>query len=267
LASLEDEMNDWLEVEEAQGLGGLRLVITASVPGPWGEAAKGVFRVKGIPFAKVRQVGGQENDALFAWTGHRNAPIAVYEDETPRVGWVEVLHLAERLAPEPALIPSDPADRALFFGLSHELMSEGGFGWCRRLMLFQQTAGDADEPPEALRPTLGRMFRQYGYSAAAARRAPGRVAEILGLLSDQLARQREAGHAYLMGAQPSALDLYTAAMLGIVSPLPEAQCAMPSAMRGMYQSSDDVVNAALDPALLAHRDLVYEKHMGLPVDL
>ena len=56
-------------------------------------------------------------------------------------------------------------------------------------------------------------------------------------------------------------------MLGIVSPLPDAQCPMPGAMRAAYASEDPVVRAALDPALLEHRDLVYEKHLGLPVDL
>jgi glutathione S-transferase len=258
---------EWLSVEDARQRGGLRLVITAGVPGPWGEAAKAVFRVKGVPFVKVRQQVGQPNDALFAWTGHRNAPIAVYEDEMPRTGWVEILHLAERLAPEPALIPSDPAQRALFFGLCHELMSEGGFGWCRRLMLFRESIGDSDERSGAPRPPLGRMFQQYGYSLAGARAAPRRIAEILGVLSEQLRSQRAAGHTYLMGAEPSALDLYWAAMAGIAAPLPPEECAVSDGMRALYTATDPVVAAALDPALLEHRDLVYAKHMGLPVDL
>ena len=70
-----------------------------------------------------------------------------------------------------------------------------------------------------------------------------------------------------MGPQLTALDLYCSAMLGIVSPLPPEQCAMSDMMRGMYASTHPEVKAAADPALLAHRDLVYEKHMGLPVDL
>lgn len=260
-------MSDWLSVEQARELPGLRLAITVGVPGPWGEAAKGVFRVKGIPFAKVRQQGGAPNDALFAWTGHRNAPVAVYEDEPPRVGWVEILQLAERLAPEPALIPADEAERALFFGLSHELMGEDGLGWCRRLMLFRQAVGGADEPPEAPRPRFGRMFRQYGYRAEEARRAPDRIVAILRLLSDRLRGQRLAGHAYLMGPRLTALDVYCAAMLGLLAPLPPEHCAMPDPMRALYAAGDPRIEAALDPALKAHRDLIYEKHLGLPVDL
>ncbi|MGH0028266.1 MAG: hypothetical protein ACQGVC_00620 [Myxococcota bacterium] len=252
----------WKEVEEARDLPGLRLVLTEGVPGPWGEAAKGVFRAKGIPFVKVRQKAGSENDALFAWTGHRNAPVAIYEDERPRAGWVEILNLAERLAPEPSLVPRDPTERVLFFGLAHELMSEGGFGWCRRLLLFQGSA-DGDEPIEPLRPMLGRMFRQYGYSAAAAAAAPQRVAGILRLLSEQLAAQRAKGHAYLMGERLSALDVYWAAMAALGFPLPHEQCPMSRPMRDAYTTAPPEV----DPALLALRDRVYEKHLGLPVDL
>jgi len=260
-------MSDWIEVDEARPLPGLRLVLTAGVPGPWGEAAKGVFRAKGIDFARVRQVGGQPNDALEAWTGHRNAPIAMYEDERPRTGWVEILALAERLAPEPALVPEDPEERVLLFGLAHELMGEGGFGWCRRLMLFRASLGDAEEPPEPMRAALGRMLAQYDYSREAAERAPERVAEILGLLSARLRTQREAGRRYLLGERLSALDIYAAAMLGIAAPLPEEVCPMPKAMRAMYASPHPLVDAALDPALLEHRDFVYRTYLGLPVEL
>ena len=65
-------------------LSGLRLVLTAGVPGPWGEAAKGVFHVKGVPFARVRQEAGAANQELVEWTGHDNAPVAVYDDERAR---------------------------------------------------------------------------------------------------------------------------------------------------------------------------------------
>ena len=258
---------EYLDVARARALPGLRLVLTAGLPGPWGEAAKGVFHAKGIPFARVAQQGGADNDALYAWTGHRNAPVAVYDDEPPRTGWSEILWLAERLRPEPALVPADPAERWLCFGLSHELMGEGGFGWCRRLMLFQKSAGEDGAPLPAMRPLLERMFQQYGYSAEAARRAPARAAQILRLLSEQLAAQRAQGHAYLMGAQLCALDIYWAAMAGIVQPLPAEQCPMPEGMRAVYGDLAPELLRALDPALLAHRDRIYEKHLGLPIDL
>lgn len=260
-------MAEWIDVEKARDLPGLRLVLTAGVPGPWGEAAKGIFHVKRIPFARVRQDMGASNDALFAWTGHRNAPIAVYESEPGRTGWAEILFLAERLAPEPSLIPADPAARALMFGLAHELMGENGFGWCRRLLLFRIAMGDALEPPPPLRPLLGRMVAQYRYSPAAADAARPRVASILRLLSERLRAEQRAGNAYLMGRSLTALDLYWAAMAALVLPLPDALCPMPETMRRSYTVTDPMIVQALDPALIEHRDMIYERHLELPIEL
>ncbi|MGH7337705.1 MAG: hypothetical protein ACREI7_09010, partial [Myxococcota bacterium] len=201
---------EYVDVERARALPGLRLALTTGVPGPWGEAAKGIFHAKKIPFVRVAQTAGADNDALYAWTGHRNAPIAVYEDEPARTGWAEILWLAERLCPEPALLPADPEDRIRCLGLAEELMGVSGFGWCRRLMLLRPGMGDSDTPPEAMRATLGRMARQYGYSRASADAAPDRVAQILGVLSRQLAAQRVSGRRYLVGDRLSAIDIYWA---------------------------------------------------------
>jgi len=45
-----------------------------------------------------------------------------------RTGWLEILNLAERLAPLPGLLPPDPAQRALVVGRSNELLGEWGLG-------------------------------------------------------------------------------------------------------------------------------------------
>jgi glutathione S-transferase len=260
-------MSDWIDVEKARTLPGLRLALTVGLPGPWSESAKGIFHVKQIPFARVRQEAGGDNEAHFEWTGQRNAPIAVYEREPARSGWLEILNLAERLAPQPSLIPEDPDARVRMLGLAHELMSENGFGWCRRLMLFSPAMGDSDEPPETLRPLLGRMLRQYGYSRDAARAASQRVKQILQLFSKQLRAQQAAGHAYLMGESLTALDIYWAAMAALVAPLPRELCAMPEPMRKGYTVTQPDLLEALDPALLEHRDRIYERHLELPLVL
>jgi glutathione S-transferase len=257
----------YVEIERARAMPGLRLALTTGVPGPWGEAAKGIFHAKGIPFTRVAQTAGTDNDALFAWTGYRNAPVAVYESEPARTGWAEILWLAERLRPEPALLPADPEARVRCFGIAQELMGEGGFGWCRRLMLLRISMGDADSPPEAMRPVLGRMVRQYGYSRAAADAAPERVAQILAVLSRQLAAQRAAGKRYLIGDRLSAADIYWAAMAALVAPLPADVCPMPEMLRGLYADPGPRVAAALDPALLEHRDRIYREHMEFPIAL
>jgi glutathione S-transferase len=258
---------DYVDIERARSLPGLRLVLTTGVPGPWGEAAKGMFHAQGIPFVRVAQAAGQANDALFAWTGHRNAPVAMYEDERPRTTWSEILWLAERLRPERSLVPADDEERVRCFGVCHELMGENGFGWSRRLMLLSLSLGEASEPSEAMRPVLGRMVRQYGYSWEAAQAAPARLASILGVLSRQLAAQRSAGRRYLFGEALSVADVCWAAMAGIVSPLPRDVCPMPEAMHALYGDVHPFVAAALDPALLEHRDFVYQKHLEFPLAL
>ena len=80
-------MREYLEVERAKTAGGLRLVLTVGVPGPWGEAAKSLFYVKKIPYVAIAQEGGATNQALREWTGFDNAPQAIYEDERPRISW------------------------------------------------------------------------------------------------------------------------------------------------------------------------------------
>lgn len=255
----------WVSVAQARTLPGLRLVLTTGVPGPWGEAAKGVLHVRGVPFVKVPQAGGQTNEALVAWTGESNAPQAVYEDERVRTGWSEIIALAERLGKGPSLVPDDPRDRVRMYGLIHELAGEGGFGWCRRLLLFEPVMGlPSDHPARVL---VDPMARRYGFSPEAARAAGARAAEVLVLLADRLRAQREAGSRYLVGDRLSALDVYWAAFAALLEPLPEALCAMAAPMRLAYSQRHPAIDAALDPALLSHRDLVYERHLELPIDL
>ena len=67
---------DYLEVEEGREADGLRLVLTAGGPGPWSEAAKAVFHVKGLAWTPVRQNAGEANEALARWTGQTSAPVA-----------------------------------------------------------------------------------------------------------------------------------------------------------------------------------------------
>src|SRR5262245_46172106 len=134
-------------------------------------------------------------------------------------------------------------------------------------MLLRPGMGDSDTPSEPMRATLGRMARQYGYSRAAADSAPERAAQILGLLSRQLAAQRVSGRAYLIGDKLSAADIYWAAMAALVAPLPADVCAMPEMLRGLYGNPGPRAAAALDPALLEHRDRIYREHMEFPLVL
>jgi len=249
---------NYVEVEEAKGMRGLRLALSAGVPGPWGEAAKYVFHVKAVPYTPVRQVGGGANEALRRWTGHANAPVAVYDDEDPRTQWAEILALAERLGRGPSLVPDDPETRVRMFGLANEICGQQGFGWQRRLIMISElgTGNDA----------MRTLAERYGFEPAAAAAAPGRTAEILRLLVAQLRAQRARGVPYFVGDALSALDLYWTAFAAMLEPLPDDVCRMPRGIRFAYSLRDETVRAAADPILIEHRDFVYRTHLGLPLD-
>ena len=242
---------EYTEIEDAIGYDGLRLVLTAGVPGPWGESAKGIFDVKKIPYLPVRQNAGQHDERLLGWTRQTSAPVAMYQGERPRSGWAEILFLAERLEPQPALLPADPGDRALALGLAHEICGEHGLGWTRRLMLFRDARVEPDTMPW-----------KYGCDdRGSVDRAEARAVEILDLLAGQLRRQREVGRRFLVGASLSAVDVYWACFSNLVVPLPHELSPMPEMIRNAYASWRD---APVDPALIAHRDEVFEAHLGLP---
>ena len=260
-------MSEYLDPEAARDLPGLRLVLTAGVPGPWGEAAKSIFYVKKVDYIPVRQDGGMPNEALEAWTGQVNAPQAVLDDEEARSGWTEILLLAERMSPKPSLIPVEPLERALCFGLSHEICSEDGLGWCRRLQLLApMLSGPDSESNPALAPgrTLASRYGYHGPEQLEA--ADERICQILRLFSKQLATQRKAGSGYLVGRSLSAVDIYWATFATLLRPLPHELCPMPEAIRNSYSVLTPSIESTLDEALTKHRDRIYERHLRLPLD-
>ncbi len=258
-------MADYVSIEEARAASGLRLVLTQGVPGPWGEAAKAIFHVKGIPYLRVPQDGGGDNAELVAWTGHANAPTAVWNNEAPLAGRNEILLLAERIAPDPPLLPADPFDRATVLGISHEIGGEDGFGWCRRHQLLAPMFAMPD-PPEVLAKTRDNLGQRYAYSEAAVVRASVRCVDILNGLSARLHRQRDAGSDYFVGDGLTAADLYWATFCAIAAPLPQDVCSMSPFMRAGYTLTEGPVFDAIDPILLEHRDRIYDRHLELPLD-
>lgn len=252
-----------VSLSAARALPGLRLVVLQGLPSPWSQAAKAILRVKRIPYTLVHRTESDPPGALEAWTGQASFPAAMYEDERPRTGWAEILLLAERLRPEPALVPADPERRAFLFGLCHELCGEMGLAWCRRLEMV--ATGMRRTPPDPIAVWLG---GKYGYSPESAALAPGRVRDVLGLLGELLAESRARGGSHLLGAELSALDLYWATFCNIVSPLPPELLPMPEAWRPLFTSPDPGVHEQLaKTGLLAHRDRIYRDHLELPVAL
>jgi glutathione S-transferase len=235
-------MPKYVEVEDARSMSGLRLVLSPGVPGPWSEAAKGIFYVKKLAYIPVRQKMGID-PVLREWTAQDSAPVAIYNDERPRSTWIEQLFLAERLGPEPALIPLSLEDRVAMFGYANELCGERGFSWSKRLLLFHTslTAPGASEQVLKLTRVLA---VKYGYDPALVHEARERVAEILRALSARIEQQRRAGSRYLIGNQLSALDIYWATFCAIINPLPDELCPMAPEFRKAYTNHDPVVAAA-----------------------
>jgi glutathione S-transferase len=252
----------YIGVEEARKRGGLRMVVVGGVPSPWGEAAKGILHIKGIEWAAVRLV--YDSESLREWAGQRSGPVAIYDKEHPRSGWAEILLLAERLAPIPALLPADPAERALVFGIAHEICGEAGLGWSRRLQLIHAGLENAGGFPEQVAKYLG---KKYGYRPETGVAATPRVVELLGMLAARLRAQYETGSRYYVGNSLTAIDVYGATFMALFGPLPHAQCAMSASTRAAFATRDARTEAALDPILFKHRDMMYAEYLELPLSL
>jgi glutathione S-transferase len=259
-------MAQYIEVEQAIGMSGLRVVLTPGVPGPWSESAKGILYVKKTPYVKVRQIIAAPNDALRKWTAQETAPAFIYNDERPRSLWIDQLYLAERIGPQPSLIPVNVEDRMRMFGMANEVCGENGFGWARRLMLLHESLTDP-KLPEAGKNFSGFLGAKYGYEPRQAEAAPQRIADIVASLAGQLEKQRKRGSRFLIGDQLSALDIYWACFAALLRPLPEDLCTMPHGFRKMYTCGDPTVMHAATPELFDHRDRIYREYLELPVDL
>ena len=253
---------EYIDFEEARAAEGLRMVVITRVPSPWGEAAKGILHVKQIPWKAVRL--DQSNDEMAEWTGARNGPVAVFEDEAPRANWAEILLLAERLAPAPSLLPADPVERSHAIGLSHEICGEEGLGWTRRLQgIHAGLNGGPGFPP----PISAYLGKKYGYRKDQADLYQRRTIDLLGMLATLLHTQRSHGSAFYLGESLSAVDIYSATFMALLKPLPSELCPMAENIRSAYEGIDEITAKALDPILLEHRDFVYNKYLELPLTL
>lgn len=254
---------DYKSPTEAKDLKGLRLALTAGLPAPWSMAARFMFDVKGIDYTPVLQAGGEANEDLVEWTGHRNAPVAVLDDETPKVNWTEIIELAERLSPEPRLIPEDIDDRIQMYGLANEICGAGGMTWSMRQAMMANMLNMAKSGMDAMKPMAERFANSYGYVEGDTGKSVERMREILARLAGQLESQKEKGSRYFVGDNLTALDLIWASFSNTLRPLPEEVNPMPEHMRKMYSGSGDMAPPA--DILLEHRDFIFDKYLTLPL--
>ena len=248
---------EYVKPEEAQGMSGLRLALTAGVPAPYSMSAKAIFDHHGVSYVPVEQVGGGANTALLEWTKHRNAPVAVYNSEAPRIGWLEILNLAERLGSGPSLVPDSISDRQRMVGLTNELIGENGWVWNMRLVMLglggpERAAKAAESNP---------MYADYGYNESAREVALDRATQVLEVFTEAV---RASNGEYLFGDRLSALDIYWVFFSNILKTFPEEACPMPSGLRKAY----DYSGAALgdyDEILIKQRDFIVAQHIKLPL--
>ncbi len=251
---------DYVSVSEAKSMPGLRLACVKGIPSPWSLAARAVLELRGVDFVPFAQEGNAPNTELVEWTGHRNAPVAVYDDEAPRVRWLEIVHLAERLGSGPSLIPTDLSDRMTMVGLTSEMSEPYGFAWNGRLLLMStihDAMGDAalDLP----------IFKEYGWSQEAADASAGRAREFITMLADRLKAQRSAGSDYLVTDSLTAADIYWAYFSVFVDTMTPEQNPMEDQLRAMWDASGAKLGV-VDPIVIEHRDRIFEKHLKLPLE-
>lgn len=248
-------------VAEMRAAKGLRIALVQGMPSPWGQAAKTIFEIKGLDYLAAPYVPFGDNAELVAWAGEDSGPIVAWNDEKPIHRWIDILHLAERLAPTPSLVPDDALDRARMFGLSNEICGPLGLGWSRRLQMVAP-AMESGSPPAHVAQLSGK----YGYNKGDADAASARVAGILKALATQLRKQYERGVEFFVGSSLSALDVYWTAFANLVEPHPKEKCPMPDEWRPAFQATDPQIRAELTPLLLRHRDAIFDRWFRSPME-
>jgi len=221
-------MANYINISQAKAMSGLRIVASPGSIAPWSEAIKQIFSFKRVPYVLVAQKLPGSDLELQEWTAQSSAPAAVWNDERPRSTWPEQLYLAERLAPDPPLIPGALEDRVAMFGLINEICGETGLAWSGRLRYLHQQlratapshhrSSDADD----IRAIARQLGDKYGYSPKTAEGATRKIVEVLQGLSARMEQQRARGSRFFIGDGLSALDIYWAAFCNTFNPPADA---------------------------------------------
>ena len=70
-------------VQELIDSSGLRIILVAGVPSPWGQAAKAMMEYKGLAYTAAPLMAGETNDDIVAWGGVNSGPVVAWNDEAP----------------------------------------------------------------------------------------------------------------------------------------------------------------------------------------
>jgi glutathione S-transferase len=248
-----------VELAAARALNQPVLVLLSTFPSPWGESAKGLFRIKKLQTPILR---ARANDAeLIAWIGIKNLPALMVPGEPTHSSSAELITAAERLGGV-KLVPADPEARVRMFGLVHELAGEWGVGWCSRLLMIHasnESGGVRGFPA----PSAGFLSPRYGYSPALVPEAKARVRQVLGLFAKQLG-----GSPYVLGTELTAVDVYLACFLTLIIGVSETECpGLKPQLYGAFKVLGEEVGDALTPALREHHARMFREHLEWPIRL
>ncbi len=105
---------------------------------------------------------------------------------------------------------------------------------------------------------------KYGYRPGLGSQVRKRTIEVLRLLSEQPHAQKGR---FLLGDSLTALDVYWATFAALVAPLPPDKCPMVEGLRKAFEAADPEISSVLDPALVEHRDFIYDEYLVLPMEL
>ena len=125
-----------------------------------------------------------------------------------------------------------------------------------------------NDPPTLTNPGLNRkvMRLAYGGSEAQAAIAANYLAEMLDNFAQRLTRQRARGLDYFVGDSLAACDIHWACFSALLEPLPHEVNPMPDWLRLSYAWLGPVLERHNHQILLEHRNTMFERHLGLPLD-
>jgi glutathione S-transferase len=259
-------MLQYVDLDHARTAPGVRMAVSPLVPSPWTEAAKAVFRLANVPVLavrKTREVGAE----VAAWTGVDNVPAVLHGVEPVRTSWAAIVALAARLGEPDAILPGEIAARADAMGALDAIAGEDGLGWNGRLAMIDASVTSNGERgfPKAIGEYLA---KRYGHAHAAMPAVRARVAAQLASLRDRLAAQHARGHEYLAGSRAGALDVYAATFLTPLLPITVEDCPqLVPALRAAFGVAAETFGDLLPAELVAHRALVFARHLELPITL
>lgn len=87
----------------------------------------------------------------------------------------------------------------------------------------------------------------------------------VGTIPQRLKDQQAKGSKFLLGDSLTALDVYWATFAALIAPLPPDKCPMMEGLRKVFEASDPEIAKVVDPALVAHRDFIYNEYLVLPI--